>query len=243
MEGWKVGRLEGQSAGTLVLSSPLQKALASVLAGAFCLTIESANSRPMTLALTSRESELAQQVTAALQAHFTIYQQVRGTHPTGKRLRIDAIAVPHYREQWSRPDIALGIEFKAPANRPEQKRERKDNAKIISQCIDYSLVDWDGFGKLPIFFCPGFTEIRLLEDRDSFNATANYSDGFKHGVGYMMAAVMGQNNVGELLHTSSTGWTFVINGHHRIWLERSLYGSGGVHEGSYNKLLRKVGSR
>jgi hypothetical protein len=197
----------------------------------------------MTLATAGREAVLAQQAIEALQPHFTIDTEVWGTHPTGKRLRIDAIAVPHDRELWARPDIALGIEFKAPTARPEDRRERKDNAKIISQCIDYSLVEWDGYGKQPIFFCPGFVEIRDLEDRDHFFCTKNYSEGFSHGIGYMMAGLMGQNNVGELLQTPHLGWAFLMNCHHRIWSERIGLKAGGVGEGKRNRLIRSVGSR
>lgn len=198
----------------------------------------------MTLALTGREAAFAQQVTQALKTHFTIHPEVWGTHPTGKRLRIDAIAVPHDRDQWARPDVALGIEFKAPTDRPSEKRDRKGNAKIISQCIDYSLVEWDGFGVQPIFFCPGFTEIRSWDQRDPFFGLSDgYSEGFEHGKGYLMAAVLGQNNVGELVHSHHLGWAFLINGRHRLWSQRLGIRTGGLGEARLNRLTRKVGSR
>lgn len=197
----------------------------------------------MTVATTGLEAQLAQQVIAVLQPHFTIATEVWGTHPTGKRLRIDAIAVPRDSDSWARPDIALGIEFKAPTDRPEERRDRKGSAKIISQCIDYSLVEWDGYGKQPIFFCPGFAEIREWDDRDPFLKLNDYQTGFRHGIGYMMAGVMGQNNVGELLQCGHLGWAFLMNGHHRIWCERVGPHSGGVGEGKRNKLMRSVGSR
>jgi hypothetical protein len=196
----------------------------------------------MTVATPGREAQLAQQVIAALHPHFTIATEVWGTHPTGKRLRIDAIAVPRDVALWARPDIALGIEFKAPTDRPDERRERKDNAKIISQCIDYSLVEWDGYGRQPIFFCPGFTETQE-DDADWFLEDWDYNLGFKRGVGYMMAALMGQNNVGELKHSTHLGWVFLMNGHHRIWSERIGHRPGGVGEGKRNKLNRSVGSR
>lgn len=197
----------------------------------------------MTVAMAGLEAQLAQQVIAVLQPHFRIATEVLGTHPTGKRLRIDAMAVPRDPGSWARPDIALGIEFKAPTDRPEERRDRKDSAKIISQCIDYSLVEWDGFGRQPIFFCPGFAEIREWDDRDPFFGAHDYRTGFRHGIGYMMAGVMGQNNVGELLHAGHLGWAFLMNGHHRIWSERMGPHAGGVGEGKRNKLMRSVGSR
>jgi hypothetical protein len=196
----------------------------------------------MTALMPGREAQLAHQAINALQSNFTIATEVWGTHPTGKRLRIDAIAVPRDREHWARPNIALGIEFKAPTDRIQDRRERKDKAKIISQCIDYSLVEWDGYGRQPIFFCPGFAETQE-NDEDWFLENWDYNLGFKRGVGYMMAALMGQNNVGELKHSMHLGWVFLMNGHHRIWSERMGPRPGGVGEGKRNKLNRSIGSR
>jgi hypothetical protein len=191
----------------------------------------------MTTSVGGREAALAQQVLAALEPNFTIHTEAWGTHPTGKRLRIDAIAIPRQADDWARPDVALGIEFKAPSDRSNDRRERKDNAKIISQCIDYSLVSWDNFGLQPIFFCPGFTEIEETLDEFLFDQR-DYNLGFKRGIGYMMAALMGQNNVGELKYSKHLGWAFLMNGHHRIWSERC-----GLGEGNRNKLTRSIGSR
>jgi hypothetical protein len=194
----------------------------------------------MTVAAIGREAALAQQVLEALKPHFTIHPEVWGTHPTGKRLRIDAMAVPRIPDGWSRTDIAFGIEFKAPTNRDEERRERKENAKIICQCIDYSLTQWDGFGYQPIFFCPGFAESSAARQRaeDFLFDVSDYSEGFKHGVGYMMQAILGQSNVGELVHSRHLGWAFLINGSHRLWTERF-----GVGEAKRNKLTRSFGSR
>lgn len=194
----------------------------------------------MHLATASAEALLAERTLTSLSSHFLITEQVVGTHPTGKRLRIDAILRPRDPSPWSRSDIALGVEFKAPTDRPAERRDRKENCKIISQCIDYSLVDWDAFGQVPIFFCPGFAEIRSACDRDNdpFFCDKDYAEGFKHGIGFLMAGVMGQNNVGELVHSHHLGWAFLINGQHRIWSQK--YGLG---EGARNKLIRQVGSR
>ncbi len=182
------------------------------------------------------EADFAEVVFAALEPHFDLSLEHWGTHPTGKRLRIDAIARPRNPEHWSRPDIALGIEIKMPCtDRAEGMRDRKTNAKIVSQCIDYSLVDWDGFGMIPIFFSPGFPEIGSLRARKQ---PTDYPEGFTHGIGYFMAAVMGQNNVGEFVHHPFLGWSFLINSQHRIWTERY-----GVGEAKVNKLIRSVGSR
>lgn len=199
----------------------------------------------MTQATIGREALFEHEVLSQLEEHFEIYLQQPGIHPTGKRFRIDAIAVPRDPERWSRSDIALGIEFKAPSDRPGCLRDRKDNAKIISQCIDYSLTKWNDFGQVPIFFCPGFQETNSLRrSKDLLDLSAkDYNAGYRDGIGALMAAIMGQNNVGELIHTDHLGWSFIINGHHRIWSERLGKHEAGVGEGKYNKLIRCVGSR
>ena len=192
------------------------------------------------LALT--EAELAQRALTALAPYFHMHPEQWGTHPTGKRLRIDAIAVPKAIWEWSRPDLALGIEFKAPEQSDGGRRSRKDNTKIISQCIDYSFTNWDRFGLVPIFFCPGFAEIRNAELR-SLSQRQTWDQGFEDGIGYLMAGIMGQNNVGELIYSGHLGWAFLMHGSHRIWSQKLGPQKGGVGVGRYSKLIRSVGSR
>lgn len=138
--------------------------------------------------------------------------------------------------------MALGIEFKAPSDRQEERRDRKGNAKIISQCIDYSFAEWDRFGQVPIFFCPGFQEIRTSEARP-FNQRQTWEQGFEDGIGFLMAAVMGQNNVGELIYNGHLGWAFLMHGSHRIWSQKLGPYKAGVGVGKHAKLRRNVGSR
>ena len=188
------------------------------------------------------EAELAQRALTALAPYFHLHLEHWGTHPTVKRLRIDAIAVPRNPAEWSRPDMALGIEFKAPTDRPGERRDRKGNAKIISQCIDYSFTDWEGFGQVPIFFCPGFQEIRSAEAR-AFSERNTWEQGFEDGIDFLMAAVMGQNNIGELVYNGHLGWPFLMHATHRIWSQKLGPYKGGVGVGKHAKLRRTVGSR
>ena len=188
----------------------------------------------------SDEAAFARQVLSALHPFFRIHAQREGSHFSGKRFRIDAILTPRDPELWARPDIALGVEFKALSDSSTGMRHRKDNAKIISQCIDYSLTSWDDFGHVPVFFCPGFKEIRASQH---FPRENSWSAGYQCGVGSMMAGVMGQNNVGELVHSSHLGWAFLMHGSHRIWSQRLGRSSAGVGVGKHNKLIRKLGSR
>jgi len=199
----------------------------------------------MTVAPAGREAALAAEVLAQLEPHFTLKLEHPGTHFNGRRYRIDAIAVPKDRANWSRLDIALGIEFKAFTDRESGCLDRKTSAKVLSQCIDYSFTSWDGFGQIPIFYCPGFQETKLLRDRDSdwLLNDQDYRSGFTHGIGYMLAAVMGQNNIGELVHSDHQGWAFLMNNSQRIWSQRLGRYPGGVGVGKHHKLMRRVGSR
>jgi len=123
---------------------------------------------------------------------------------------------------------------------PGERRDRKGNAKIISQCIDYSWTYWDGFGHIPVFFCPGFKEIRASE---ALPRVDTWSAGYECGIGSLMAAVMGQNNIGELVYSSHLGWAFMMHGSHRIWSQRLGRYPAGVGVGKHAKMLRKAGSR
>lgn len=183
------------------------------------------------------EPRLTEIVFQQLAHHFHLTPQVWGTHPSGERMRIDAIAVPRDRTGWSRADIALGIEFKAPSgHRPDGTRERKDACKIVSQCIDYTWTDWEGFGRVPVFFCPGFAEVDYL--RYTRGVYPGTDEAFRAGTGYALAGLLGQNNAGELIEAPHLGWAFVMNATHRIWTERF-----GIAEGATNKLIRDSGSR
>lgn len=195
---------------------------------------------------------LPEQVLPCLEPHFHIHREVTGTYQTGRRLRIDAIAVPRDPSLWARTDIALGIEFKRAA-----ASGRGDSSKVIRQCLDYTLVDWKDFGSgLPIFYCPGFDQIQALRVYREWNPMRRVEDDwighsyvpndplpdtalFEAGMGYAISGILGQHNVGELIEDPRDGWSFVKHGggFHVQWCERR-----GVCEASRNHNRRKIGS-
>jgi len=190
-----------------------------------------------------KEASFAENVLENLALYFDIHSQVTGTHPTGKRLRVDAIAVPKDRHNWKRQDVALCIEFKSPNN----SRHRNETFQIIKQCVDYSCVEWDGFGIQPIFFCPGFKQTKNQIDypipgEPITGSRLKSKDTFEAGEANAMMAFMGQNNVGELIHLPAFGWGFWMNGWHCIWAENSPNLGVRVIEGKRNSLTRKIGS-
>lgn len=195
---------------------------------------------------------LPDQVLPRLADHFHIHREVTGLHPSGKRLRIDAIAIPRDPALWARSDIALGIEFKRAT-----ASGRGDSSKVIRQCIDYTLVNWKGFGAgLPIFYCPGFDQIQSWRDYKDWNPMRRVEDDwigytyepntpltsdqvFQAGMGYAISGILGQHNVGELVELPRDGWSFVKHGggYHVQWCERR-----GVCEAQRNQLRRRIGS-
>jgi len=195
---------------------------------------------------------LPEQVLPCLEAYFHIHREVTGLHPSGKRLRIDAIAVPRDPSPWSRQDIALGIEFKRST-----AKGRGDSSRVIRQCLDYTLTDWKGFGAgLPIFYCPGFEQMEALRLYRAWTPFKQVQDDwightyepndplpqdqiFKAGMGYAISGILGQHNVGELIQNNRYGWSFIKHGggFHVQWCERR-----GVCEAKFNQLKRKIGS-
>lgn len=170
---------------------------------------------------TENEDALTERVLQALSPNFSIKQQVRGTHPLGKRLRIDAIAQPIDPSPWKNKSIALGIEFKSP-----HLSDLTDLTGATAQLIDYSLTTWEGFGQIPIFLCPGLIHRTAPK--------SEYNRGFAHA----FSRLMKDFNVGELLEHNHYGWSFVMAGIHDMWTQRN-----GVTEGRNWSLAPKVGNR
>lgn len=194
---------------------------------------------------------LPDQVLPRLAPYFNIHREVTGIHPSGKRLRIDAIVTPRNPEAWARPDVSLGIEFKATT-----AIGRGDSSRVIRQCLDYTLTDFKGFGiGLPIFYCPGFEAIEAWRIAREWRAHSFVDDGFlgewvandpltddqqfQAGMGYAISGILGQHNVGELVKNKHDGWSFIKHGggFHIQWCERR-----GVCEAKRNKLTRKIGA-
>jgi len=172
--------------------------------------------------VTDNEDALVNTVLAELSDCFEVHRQVSGIYPGGKRMRIDSVLVPKDKEIWRNKDVALGVEFKS-----SYLTESKDLSGALGQLIDYSLVEWEGFGQLPIFVCPG------LRPRKS-----QYRKEFAEGYRYGFSRVMKEFNIGELLPHSYYGWSFVMAGSHDMWTQLN-----GTCEGKLWGLKRKYGNR
>lgn len=161
------------------------------------------------------EGDLADRILARLSPWFDVSREVTGTLCDGTRLRIDAIIRSRPVCPPPHKDVTFGIEFKKPEN--------GDGLKYftgwVAQAIDYTHVDWDGFGRILVFTCPPVL--------DNFGGLDRVD---------VLERVMGQLGVGQLGLFGGYGLMFVLNGH-RIWSER---------EGFMRKnwsLKRKAGSR
>lgn len=160
------------------------------------------------------EEDLATWVLGQVAAHFHIQKQVYGTHCSGSRLRIDAVLRPKDTSGWADgPDTAIGVEFK-------RSNGGRAATQWIAQCVDYGHVEWDGYGRLPIFACPG---VRV-----------GWSDDADKAVGHLL----GQMRIGELVKLHKYGWSLLLHTHHRQWSETE-----GVVEARRTRLRPKIGSR
>ncbi|GAA1579578.1 hypothetical protein GCM10009789_36660 [Kribbella sancticallisti] len=169
------------------------------------------------------EAELAQRVLDRLAPWFLIETEVRGTHCSGRNLRIDAVLRPRDAQTtWRNPDVAFGVEFKLP------RRGAGLNAYAgwIAQAVSYTHVDWQGYGRRIILTCPG---------------AASWLDRFgndEHRRDLLIAKrLTGQLGIGELVLRWGHGLSILVNGE-RVWSERS-----GVSKGKYWSLEPRSGSR
>lgn len=170
------------------------------------------------------EAELAERVLERLDPWFQISREVPGQHWTGRTLKVDAILRPRNPRDWKNPDAALGLEFKrvTPGAR---NVSIKTTTGFAAQAIDYTQTDWQGFGRIPVFTCPGVRQwIDRHSDESHYAATA-----FTH--------LLAQFGVGELLLYWGWGLTFLLNGS-PIWSERK-----GVIHGKTWTLKPRTGSR
>lgn len=165
------------------------------------------------------ERDLANRYLARLNQSFTVEREIRGTHCTGERLRIDAVIRPRDPSGWKDPSCAFGVEFK----RPPGSLDTNNFTRWAAQAVDYTHTDWDGYGRLMIFTCPAISpHLTIWGDRAS---------------GLVMR-MLGQLGVGEIIETRHYGLTLMLHGSHRLWSERD-----GVVFGRQWTLRVKVGSR
>ena len=173
-----------------------------------------------------REHVTVAPVLRALAPHFHIRQEVWGTHPHGKRLRIDAIVFPKDDSGWKRPDVALGIEFKRADN---GRGGTTETTAWAAQCVDYALTYWDGFGLVYVFACPGLLHLDTI--RAGWREPRPGSDA------WTLPKVLAHLGVGELREHRGKGWSFVLQATHTIWSEHY-----GVQAGKNWTLERRFGA-
>ncbi len=167
------------------------------------------------------EAAFKARVLNILRDEFYIWTEVEGTHFSGKRLRLDAVVAPKVTTAWKTPHVALGIEFKSEIR---LSGGMKALTKWFAQCVDYAHTEWDGFGYLYVFACPG-----MIEDMQSPSAGQS---------AWLLRRVMGQIGIGELRFDPRRGLSFYLHQDHRLWSQRD-----GVESGRFWTLTRTFGSR
>lgn len=166
------------------------------------------------------ESEIRDEAIRELSRWFRVHREVQGKHPTGKKMRLDAVFVPADPTGWGDSEPAFGVEFKAVPDGPL----KGDYARWLAQSIDYTSTEWAGFGLLKIFMCPS-----------PFPAIETLYGGQAHD---LICRIAGQLGVGDLGQRSHYGWTLSLHGNHRLWSE-----TYGVEQARKWGLRPKRGSR
>lgn len=166
------------------------------------------------------ESDLKKSVLLRLSAHFNVFEEVWGTHWSGKRVRIDAIITPKDDSEWKTKSPRLGIEFKN-FRKFNPSFDMKDYTRWWAQCHDYAETKFDEHGYVYCFSYNGFHHYRQRMGREVAAAFA--------------VRFWGRLGVGEI---QPDELIFVINGTNKIWSERR-----GVIDGRRISMERKFGSR
>jgi hypothetical protein len=103
---------------------------------------------------------------------------------------------------------------------------RTDLTSWVAQAIDYAQVDWQGFGRLPIFMCPSPFTAPIFPD-ESMPHVESFASG-----------LLGHFAVGFLTLYEGTGLTLAIQERHRLWSERY-----GVEQGRRWSMRPRIGHR
>ncbi|WP_189956825.1 hypothetical protein [Streptomyces alanosinicus] len=172
------------------------------------------------------EAALAKAVLRRLAPWFHIQREVPGRHPTGRPCRIDAVLRPRDAQVWKNPQVALGVEFKSWDSHVADA-SRKDRIGWVAQAIDYPMVDWEGYGRLPVFMCP-----------DPFVRNRNLPGDGVDDVGHFVDGLLGQYNLGYLTLFNGNGLTMLMYGMNTVWYERH-----GVSNGRNWTLRPRTGHR
>ncbi|HEY9474690.1 MAG TPA: hypothetical protein VIS06_12675 [Mycobacteriales bacterium] len=168
------------------------------------------------------ERELADRVLARLDPWFVVDREVHGVHCSGRRMRLDAMLRPRNPGEWRNPDVAFGVEFKIP--------DREDNYNVtawFAQSVDYTHVDWAGYGRRIILTCPSVVPC-------PGQPGSGFHEEHLRGIYPNLA---GQFGVGELVLLWGYGLTIRVSTR-RVWSER-----GGVRVGRHSWLNVRSGNR
>jgi len=165
------------------------------------------------------ESEIVfkNKILSDLRKDFIIVEECRGTHLSGKQLRIDAIIKPKDISDWKNKEIAFGLEFKSPSN----LKSFGGQLGFIKQCIDYSYTDFENFGFIPILSCP------RIELDETYSGERSLTT-IRH--------LLNQFLVGEMDYTHR-GLSIIFAEHHFIWQDSV------VNEGKRWALKKHFGSK
>lgn len=166
------------------------------------------------------ESDLKRSVIARLASHFDVFEEVWGTHWSGKRVRIDAIITPKDDSEWKTKSPRIGVEFKN-FRKFSPSFDMKDYTRWWAQCHDYAETKFDDHGYVYVFSYNGFSHYAQRAGRETSAAFA--------------VRFWGRLGVGEI---RPDDLMFVINGTNKIWSERR-----GVVDGSRISMERRFGSR
>ena len=170
----------------------------------------------------TNEDELAEAVLTQLAPWFDYRREVYGAHCGGRRLRIDAVAWPRDPGGWKDEHPVFGIEFKAVEL---MTFDTTNFTRWAAQAVDYTHVEWEGYGRLRVFTCPSpVKDFRTAEP--GIDAA------------YLVSRLLWQLGVGELATLHGEGWSLLAQGQHLLWSE-----SHGVHEAKRWSVKPKTGSR
>jgi hypothetical protein len=161
------------------------------------------------------EAELTTWVLGELAESFHIEREIRGSHCSGRKLRIDAVLRPIDASNWKDAEPAFGLEFKVP-----DQETTRDFTAWMAQAVDYTHTYWHGYGRLKVFMCP--SPFVGLHDREMPG---------------LVCRLLGQLGVGDLCQLPHRGWSLLLHDE-VLWCQKD-----GPVKAKYWSVRSRVGHR
>jgi hypothetical protein len=148
------------------------------------------------------EKDISQDLLKRLEKYFLVYREVKGTHWTGKSVRLDAVLQPKESLGFADSNCFLGLELKRGFDGVGEI------TKQISQAVDYANSDFGQFGRMYVFCFPDPSDGNWSRQTTFFDRLlGQLGVGFLSDRNGLLLRLKGHNLWSEAVGVQERNWT------------------------------------